>query len=86
VHTILKALEAGLQKQILLSQDRGQYDPAKPRGGEQESYTYLIDEFLRRLRAAAVDEKTINQLTRSNPFAAFSQGPSVASSRAPEGL
>jgi phosphotriesterase-related protein len=71
--SILKALEAGLVKQILLSQDRGQYDPAKPRGGEQKPYTYLTDEFLPKLRAAGVDEKTIGQLTRSNPFAAFSR-------------
>jgi phosphotriesterase-related protein len=73
VRSILKALEAGLVKQILLSQDRGQYDPAKPRGGEQKPYTYLTDEFLPKLRAAGVDENTIRQLTRSNPFAAFSR-------------
>ncbi len=73
VRSIMKALEAGLAKQILLSQDRGWYDPAKPRGGEQKPYTYLTDEFLPKLRAAGVDEKTINQLTRSNPFAAFSR-------------
>ncbi len=71
--SILKALEAGLAKQILLSQDRGQYDPARPRGGEQKPYTYLTDEFLPKLRAAGVDEGTIRQLTRSNPFAAFSR-------------
>jgi phosphotriesterase-related protein len=71
--SILEALEAGLAKQILLSQDRGQYDPARPRGGEQKPYTYLTDEFLPKLRAAGVDERTIRQLTRSNPFAAFSR-------------
>ena len=73
VDSILKALDAGLAKQILLSQDRGQYDPAKPRGGEQMPYTYLTDEFLPKLRAAGVDEKSISQLTHSNPFAAFSR-------------
>lgn len=73
VDSILKALDAGLAKQILLSQDRGQYDPAKPRGGEQKPYTYLTDEFLPKLRAAGVDEKSISQLTHSNPFAAFSR-------------
>jgi phosphotriesterase-related protein len=73
VGSILKALEAGLSKQILLSQDRGQYDPAKPRGGEQKPYTYVIDDFLPKLRAAGVDETAIRQLTRSNPFAAFSR-------------
>jgi phosphotriesterase-related protein len=70
---VLKALEAGLARQILLSQDRGQYDPAQPRGGEQKAYTYLTDEFLPKLRAAGVDEKIVSQLIRANPFAAFSR-------------
>jgi phosphotriesterase-related protein len=73
VGSIVKALEAGLARRILLSQDRGQYDPAKPRGGEQKPYTYLTDEFLPKLRAAGVEEKTIRLLTRTNPFAAFSR-------------
>jgi phosphotriesterase-related protein len=73
VENILRALEAGFGRKILLSQDRGQYDPGKERGGEQKPYTYLTDEFLPKLRASGVDEILIRQLTHANPFAAFSR-------------
>ncbi|MCX7031433.1 MAG: esterase [Spirochaetes bacterium] len=73
VNDILKLLDAGFGQRILLSQDRGQYDPAKPRGGEQKSYTYLSDEFLPQLGLAGVREQTIRLLTRANPFSAFAR-------------
>jgi phosphotriesterase-related protein len=58
---------------LLLSQDRGWYDPALPGGGTPKSYTYLSEQFLPKLRAAGVSEGTIRQLTQSNPFTAFSR-------------
>jgi phosphotriesterase-related protein len=73
VRDILKVLDAGFAQRILISQDRGQYDPAKPRGGEQKPYTYLTDQFLPKLGAAGVEEKTIRLLTRANPFTAFAR-------------
>lgn len=71
IENILRLLEAGLGGQLLLSQDRGWYDPALPGGGEPKAYTYLVDEFLPKLRARGVDESTIAQLTHANPFRAF---------------
>jgi phosphotriesterase-related protein len=73
VDLVLKALEAGLGGRVLLSQDRGWFDPAKPRGGEQKTYTYLTDVFLPILAAAGVGSETLRGLTRDNPFAAFSR-------------
>jgi phosphotriesterase-related protein len=73
VRDILKVIDAGFAQRILISQDRGQYDPAKPRGGEQKPYTYLTDQFLPKLGAAGVEEKTIRLLTRANPFTAFAR-------------
>jgi phosphotriesterase-related protein len=73
VDLIRRVLDAGLGARILLSQDRGQYDPAKPRGGEQLPYTYLTDEFLPRLAAAGIGEETIRRLTHANPFEAFAR-------------
>jgi phosphotriesterase-related protein len=70
----MRVLDAGLGARILLSQDRGQYDPAKPRGGEQRPYTYLTDEFLPKLAAAGIGEETIYRLTHANPFEAFARG------------
>jgi phosphotriesterase-related protein len=70
---IPRALDAGLVDQIMLSHDRGWYDPAKPGGGEPKPFTYLFEQFLPKLRAAGVDEDTIHTLTNTNPFRAFAR-------------
>jgi phosphotriesterase-related protein len=72
IENILRLLEAGLGGQLLLSQDRGWYDPAKP-GEELKPYTYLAETFLPKLRASGVDEDTITRLTHVNPFRAFAR-------------
>ena len=73
VPLILKALEAGLANQLLLSHDMGWFDPAQPGGGTPRPYTHLVDSILPKLRAAGVDEATITQLTHTNPFEAFAR-------------
>jgi phosphotriesterase-related protein len=70
---ILKMLEAGFVDQLLLSHDRGWYDPSKPGGGTVKPYTYLSEVFLPKLRAAGVDADTVRKLTQDNPFAAFAR-------------
>jgi len=70
---IPRALDAGLVDQIMLSHDRGWYDPAKPGGGEPKPFTYLFEQFLPKLRVAGVDEETIHTLTNNNPFRAFAR-------------
>jgi phosphotriesterase-related protein len=73
VPRILRALEAGLGKQLLLSHDMGWFDPALPGGGVPKPYTHLVDSVLPKLRAAGVDEAMIVQLTEINPFEAFAR-------------
>lgn len=70
---ILRALEAGLEKQLLLSHDRGWFDPAQPGGGTPKPYTVLSESILPKLREAGVSEETIVQLTHRNPFEAFAR-------------
>ena len=70
---ILRALKAGLGPQLLLSHDRGWYDPAVPGGGTPTPYTHLSDVMLPLLKAEGVDDATIQQLTVSNPFEAFAR-------------
>ncbi len=70
---IRRVLDAGFGNQLLLSHDRGWYDPAQPGGGTPKPYTYLSEQFLPRLRAAGVDDATIRQLTGDNPFRAFAR-------------
>jgi phosphotriesterase-related protein len=70
---ILALLAAGHGDKLLLSHDRGWYDPSKPHGGTPQPYTYLVDTFLPKLRNAGVDEATIVQLTHANPFHAYAR-------------
>lgn len=70
---ILKVLEAGRERQLLLSHDMGWYDPAQPRGGTPRPYTHLSQSLLPKLRDAGVSEAQIVQLTHTNPFAAFAR-------------
>lgn len=73
IENILRILDADLGEHLLLSHDRGWYDPALPNGGTPKSYTYLTDVFLPKLRAAGVDQATVDQLTITNPFRAFAR-------------
>lgn len=73
IERITTLIEAGFAEQLLLSHDRGWYDPSKLKGGTQQPYTYLTETFLPKLRAAGVDDAMIDQLTRVNPFGAFAR-------------
>lgn len=70
---IVRLLDAGFGNQLLLSHDRGWYDPSKPQGGVPKPYTPLIADFLPALRQAGVDESTILTLTQTNPFNAYAR-------------
>ncbi len=70
---IIKLLDAGFEKQIMLSHDRGWYDPAQPGGGKPEPYTYLVESFLPKMREAGISEEIINRLVCENPFRAFAR-------------
>jgi phosphotriesterase-related protein len=73
VERIRRMLDAGLGDHVLLSHDRGWYDPRQPGGGTPRPFTYLSEVFLPKLRAAGVDEATIHHLTCDNPFRAFAR-------------
>lgn len=68
-----RILDAGLGGQLLLSHDRGWYDPAKPGGGTPRPFTHLVEIFLPRLREAGVDQATIRGLTHANPYRAYAR-------------
>ena len=73
IDLIRHMLEAGFGDHLLLSHDRGWYDPAQPGGGTPRPFTYLCEQFLPRLRAAGIDQETIDRLTQENPFRAFAR-------------
>jgi len=70
---IHRMLDAGYGDRVLLSHDRGWYDPAKPHGGVPRPFTYISEVFLPKLAASGVDAATLDQLTRANPFRAFAR-------------
>ena len=73
IERILRMLDAGLQDHLLLSHDRGWYDPAQPGGGAPRPYTYISEHFLPKLRNAGINDATIRQLTHTNPWRAFAR-------------
>ena len=70
---IQRLLDAGLGHRVLLSHDRGWYDPAQPGGGTPLPWTPLTERFIPRLRAAGLDDAALTQLTCLNPFRAFAR-------------
>ncbi|MGC9350275.1 MAG: phosphotriesterase family protein [Anaerolineae bacterium] len=73
VEHIHRMLGLGYERQLLLSHDRGWYDPVQPGGGTPRPFTYISETFLPKLRASGVDDATIRLLTRENPFRAFAR-------------
>lgn len=72
IEYLKKLIDAGYEKQILLSHDRGWYDAGNP-DFEPMPFTYLSDIFIPKLRMADFDEQMITQLTHDNPFNAFAR-------------
>ena len=68
-----RVIDAGFGGQILLSHDRGWYDPSQPGGGEVKPFTYLSEKFIPKLQESGLDEELIVQLTQENPFKAFAR-------------
>ena len=73
VDLIRRVLDAGFGSQLLLSHDRGWFDPAQPDGGIPNPYTHLNEHLLPKLQSAGVDDATVAQLTCKNPFNAFAR-------------
>lgn len=73
IELIHRAIDAGFERQLLLSHDRGWYDPAQPNGGTPRSYDYLFETFLPKLIDSGVPETTVERLLTDNPFRAFAR-------------
>lgn len=73
IDRIQRMLEAGFGRQLLISHDRGWFDPAQPGGGTPKPYTYISEQFLPKLSALGIDDATIHMLIAENPFRAFAR-------------
>ncbi len=73
IQRIQGLLDAGLGHRVLISHDRGWYDPSRPKGGVPQPFTFISQTFIPKLLAAGLDRATIDQLTHRNPFQAFAR-------------
>jgi phosphotriesterase-related protein len=73
IDRLQRLIAAGFEAQLLISQDRGWYDPAQPGGGQPKPYTYLTDTFIPKLRESGISVEIIRQITHINPFNAFAR-------------
>jgi phosphotriesterase-related protein len=73
IERLQKMIEAGYAGRVMLSMDRGWYDPAQPGGGQPKPYTYLVEDFLPKAQAAGIDPTLLKQITHANPFVAFAR-------------
>ena len=67
VDLILRALDAGLVGQLLLSQDVCGWLVGRPNGGNDRRYAYLLSDFLPKLRAAGVSDADLQTILVENP-------------------
>ena len=73
VDRITAAIEAGFGNQLLLSHDRGWYDPSQPGGGTPREFTYISTVFIPKLLAAGISPRIVKDITHKNPFRAFAR-------------
>lgn len=67
-------IESGLIDHLLLSQDAGWYNPARPDGLPEEGYrghTAFTADFLSALRKRGITEEQLQTITPQNPARAF---------------
>jgi phosphotriesterase-related protein len=69
----LRILDAGFGEQLMLSHDRGWYDPSQPGGGQALPFDYLSNTFIPRLKQRGLNQAAITQLAVTNPSRAFAR-------------
>ncbi len=72
--SLLKLLDAGFERQVMLSHDAGWYTVGKPDGGTPRPYTHLTTTFIPLMKRFGIDDATIRMITVDNPARAFAIG------------
>lgn len=74
--TLLKLLDRGFERQVLLSHDAGWYTVGEELGGTPRPYSHLQTSFIPLMRSFGVAEELIRLMTEENPARAFALGTS----------
>ncbi|MFW6292997.1 MAG: hypothetical protein ACOC7V_11850, partial [Spirochaetota bacterium] len=72
--SLLKLLDAGFERQVLLSHDAGWYTVGEPGGGAPRPYTHLTATFIPLMKQFGIEDETIATITVANPARAFAIG------------
>jgi phosphotriesterase-related protein len=70
---LLRLLEEGFTRQILLSMDSGWYNPRFKDGGNVRGYTRMLDELFPKLPAAGIDDTILGIIIHDNVFEAYAR-------------
>jgi phosphotriesterase-related protein len=68
---LLKLLDAGFERQVLLSHDAGWYRVGEEPGGAKDSFIYMLGEFKPLMKRRGISDETIHTITVINPSVAF---------------
>ena len=68
---LLRLLDAGFERQVLLSHDAGWYRVGEEPGGAKKPFTHLLDEFIPLMKRNGVSDETAHTITATNPSIAF---------------
>jgi len=68
---LLKLLDAGFERQVLLSHDAGWYRVGEEPGGAKDPFTYMVGEFIPLMKRKGVSDETVHIITVTNPAVAF---------------
>jgi len=68
---IIKMKEEGLLNKVLISHDKGWYDPAIPGGGNYRGYTDIFEYLIPVLREKGMTQEDIDQILVINPAEAY---------------
>ncbi len=68
---LLKLLDAGFERQLLLSHDAGWYRVGEEPDGAKDPFTYLVDEFMPLMKWIGASDETVSTITVTNPSVAF---------------
>ena len=68
---LLRLLDAGFERQVLLSHDAGWYRVGEEPGGAKKPFTHLLGEFTPLMKRSGVSDETVHTITVTNPSVAF---------------
>jgi len=71
---LLRLLDAGLERQVLLSHDTGWYRAGEEPGGAKKPFTHLLDEFVPLMKRNGVSDDAVDTITATNPSIASKSG------------